>query len=807
MKIRMFILLGVCVWAGFSVNAQPKNGDRGAFFAKLPDDAVLEMLIDELQHAAQHSRMDLLANHRAVQQLVANQPEMLNELSLVLVANLGKINVYRAENAAVIELENGSRMNLAKTNGGWQISDFQSLAAQAATAQTVAEHSFFDATGPGYSAGQTFRSVAIDKDLGIRRLNRTVSENRINRKLFGAPEKSASYYRATYAKTAPYVRSNYVQFVIDSEWNRVVYGNLGKWIKSYDDVIGPAAIAVDTDGRVFIGESGRNRISVLQLDVANGDGDLRFLFAIEGIGDPVAIATDDAGTPLDVSDDALIVADASKNELINFKIYNSYAERIGGTSVVENPQSIAVGKWNGVSSGLVYVADDAGQRLKIFAPENGELRAVRELQMAPGTILQQIKSDHFGNIFAVDANRQRLLKFAPDLTLLDEMNSESGGFSGLASVEIPFGRILVEGEGEYWSGFDQLFTVERWQENAGAQRMQLGTAIHNARFASDDRTGDVLTRFTVTDAAHLRAQIWDAEGNPVRDVANFWISAGQKTVAFERRDDNGQLLPGGNYRLTISAKSPYRDEQTELVADVYLPLFYSLNCGDDVAEAAFLQRGDAVKWGDLPSQSATRDAESVVYHFAGLDPNGEYALNLAAVANDGKLRHQRVFVNDNIELTSLSFSEKIRETGFVDLPKAAFADGAITISVERDGQNDVWVSQMMLKETGRSFAVISAGDKSVLPEGYELADNFPNPFNPETTIRFRTPQTGVVRLEIFNILGQKVAELVNRELPSGEHAARWNGANSSGEQVASGFYFYRLTAGTFQQTRRMLLLK
>ncbi|MEZ4762017.1 MAG: hypothetical protein R3C26_02045 [Calditrichia bacterium] len=70
---------------------------------------------------------------------------------------------------------------------------------------------FFDATGPGYSAGQTFRGVAIDKDLGIRRLNRTVSENRINRKLFGAPEKSASYYRATYAKTAPYVRSNYVR--------------------------------------------------------------------------------------------------------------------------------------------------------------------------------------------------------------------------------------------------------------------------------------------------------------------------------------------------------------------------------------------------------------------------------------------------------------------------------------------------------------------------------------------------------------------------------------------------------------------
>ncbi|MEZ4762013.1 MAG: hypothetical protein R3C26_02025 [Calditrichia bacterium] len=56
----------------------------------------------------------------------------------------------------------------------------------------------------------------------------------------------------------------------------------------------------------------------------------------------------------------------------------------------------------------------------------------------------------------------------------------------------------------------------------------------------------------------------------------------------------------------------------------------------------FCQRGDAVKWA-LPSQSSARDAKSVVYLFLpGLDPNGEYALNLAAVANDGKLRHQRI---------------------------------------------------------------------------------------------------------------------------------------------------------------------
>ncbi|MEZ4762015.1 MAG: hypothetical protein R3C26_02035 [Calditrichia bacterium] len=128
----------------------------------------------------------------------------------------------------------------------------------------------------------------------------------------------------------------------------------------------------------------------------------------------------------------MIVADASKNELINFKIYNSYAERIGGTSVVENPQSIAVGKWNGVGSGLVYVADDAGQRLKIL-PRKTRRPCGSRIANGAGhySSADQIRS--FGNIFAVDANRQRLLKFAPDLTLLDELNAESGGFSGLAN--------------------------------------------------------------------------------------------------------------------------------------------------------------------------------------------------------------------------------------------------------------------------------------------------------------------------------------------------------------------------------------
>ncbi|MCL2063579.1 MAG: T9SS type A sorting domain-containing protein, partial [Candidatus Cloacimonetes bacterium] len=95
-----------------------------------------------------------------------------------------------------------------------------------------------------------------------------------------------------------------------------------------------------------------------------------------------------------------------------------------------------------------------------------------------------------------------------------------------------------------------------------------------------------------------------------------------------------------------------------------------------------------------------------------------------------------------------------------------------------------------------------------LPEIYELSlQNFPNPFNPDTTILFTIPNDSITNLEIFNIRGQKVRTLVNEFLPKGHHEVIWNGENEYGLPVASGVYFYRLQADEQSLTRRMVLLK
>jgi hypothetical protein len=94
-----------------------------------------------------------------------------------------------------------------------------------------------------------------------------------------------------------------------------------------------------------------------------------------------------------------------------------------------------------------------------------------------------------------------------------------------------------------------------------------------------------------------------------------------------------------------------------------------------------------------------------------------------------------------------------------------------------------------------------------LPTTFDLLPNYPNPFNPTTTIQYSNPARGKIVLEIFNVLGQKVASLVNDEQEAGSHSIVWNGRTDHGSAVASGVYFYRLVAGKNVQTRAMVLLK
>ncbi len=97
--------------------------------------------------------------------------------------------------------------------------------------------------------------------------------------------------------------------------------------------------------------------------------------------------------------------------------------------------------------------------------------------------------------------------------------------------------------------------------------------------------------------------------------------------------------------------------------------------------------------------------------------------------------------------------------------------------------------------------------EDALPTAYALEHNYPNPFNPTTSIGFSLPIGGDMSLVVYNILGQEVKTLYRGYMEAGNHRIDWGGDNNAGEPVASGVYFYRLKAGSFEQSRKMTLLK
>ena len=109
--------------------------------------------------------------------------------------------------------------------------------------------------------------------------------------------------------------------------------------------------------------------------------------------------------------------------------------------------------------------------------------------------------------------------------------------------------------------------------------------------------------------------------------------------------------------------------------------------------------------------------------------------------------------------------------------------------------------------TDTGYAV-SVGESFVeMPFGFALFQNYPNPFNPVTHIAYDLPGDSRVELSIYNLLGQKVRTLVNRDMSGGHHVAVWDGKNEFGSPVSTGIYFYRIRAADFKESRKMILLK
>ncbi len=168
-------------------------------------------------------------------------------------------------------------------------------------------------------------------------------------------------------------------------------------------------------------------------------------------------------------------------------------------------------------------------------------------------------------------------------------------------------------------------------------------------------------------------------------------------------------------------------------------------------------------------------------------------------------------VNNHTKLTSVTLDWE--NTGFPDNHAAWLADIDNNAFIDLRQQNIY-----NFKSQKEHHFKILAGDadhiteelallKQNMPERFSLHPNFPNPFNPNTTIRFDVAKTGKVKLYVYNVLGQLVTILVSGTLETGKYDIQWNGKDNRGNAVSSGIYIYRLVAGGYVKARKMVLVR
>jgi len=131
----------------------------------------------------------------------------------------------------------------------------------------------------------------------------------------------------------------------------------------------------------------------------------------------------------------------------------------------------------------------------------------------------------------------------------------------------------------------------------------------------------------------------------------------------------------------------------------------------------------------------------------------------------------------------------------------------IGIAVRTETPLDDWGVDLTPRGVLAYTTGIAAERTNSLPKEFILEKNYPNPFNPETTIEFTMPYAADVNVSIYNMLGQKVRTLVDARVSSGRHSVRWNGVSDAGVPLSSGIYFYRLNSGSTVLVKSMLLLK
>jgi hypothetical protein len=300
----------------------------------------------------------------------------------------------------------------------------------------------------------------------------------------------------------------------------------------------------------------------------------------------------------------------------------------------------------------------------------------------------------------------------------------------------------------------------------------------------------------------------DPLGNPVQELEPFEGYAVYDSVAFD-----GVLLIDPDLTNTASAlgKAPALNYNESILYSIRL----LAQCQDarDVDNMALVSKKAAINQDILDQPEPLVIGEYVAVYFPHRDWPAlakTYCLDARPEPIDGDIWDFEVRTNirDKVRLTFANLASVPGEF------EVWVMDQALSLS-HNLRESDTYViagtehpKRLQLVVGKHDFVAEKRAAVERAPANYEMSQNFPNPFNPSTTIRYGLPKDERVTLTVYNALGEEVIALVNDEAQkAGYHVAIWDGRNRAGKIVASGVYMYKLRVGSFTHIKKMALIR
>jgi hypothetical protein len=356
----------------------------------------------------------------------------------------------------------------------------------------------------------------------------------------------------------------------------------------------------------------------------------------------------------------------------------------------------------------------------------------------------------------------------------DNLIISSRNLNEITKINRQTGELVwrLGGKKNQFSFFNENFRFYRQHD---ARRLQNGNILFfdNGNFHSPKFSRAV--EYNLDEINLDATKVWEYRNNPdyyTSAMGNaIRLSNGNTLINWVRAGFVTEVKPDGSKALEIRFPPElcsYRVFKTNWTTKLFEPLIDSLDFGE-------------VTINDSQTKSVV------------IKSNSEKEITLTGVFN----KLSEFTISNTFPVTIPSFGEVIIDVVFCPLEVGNVSD---TLNVRSDSDSSIINSQIIVKGIGT--IVSSAGEETIINSIYSIDQNYPNPFNPSTKIRFSIPQSEHVIINVYNIQGELIESLVNREMEAGNYKI-----NFDGNGLASGMYFYKISAGGFVKINKMIFLK